>query len=261
MHNHSNGNGNDNSGSRNKHSNERNDRCNGRGRPTKRTKTIGEAILASIEKGLPFSLACSRAGVSHEFFVQWRQDDPEFESLVALACSLSVEHNLEVVQRAAANGDWKAAAWMLERSHPKMFSRPEVQVKFNQQLNVKDRVDGYQTRKPSSKRAMRLRTLSVSKRQDDNKKKPTKHSKDPPAMKAAISPLNRQRESLQWNLSELRRVADRFRKGRGSSLISLDTLATAGGISDTDGGAGPRPIASPDESEVAAPGGRQFVRR
>jgi hypothetical protein len=92
--------------------------------------------VASIEKGLPFSLACSRAGVSHEFFIQWRQDDPEFESLVAQACSVSVEHNLEVVRRAAANGDWKAAAWMLERSHPKMFSRPEVQVQLNQQFNV-----------------------------------------------------------------------------------------------------------------------------
>jgi hypothetical protein len=114
----------------------RNERGNGRGRPTKRTSATQEAILASIEKGLPFSLACSRAGVSHEFFIQWRQDDPEFESLVAQACSVSVEHNLEVVRRAAANGDWKAAAWMLERSHPKMFSRPEVQVQLNQQFNV-----------------------------------------------------------------------------------------------------------------------------
>ena len=134
MNNHSNRNGH--SGRQNVRSGKRNERGNGRGRPTKRTSTTQEAILASIEKGLPFSLACSRAGVSHEFFIQWRQDDPEFESLVAQACSVSVEHNLEVVRRAAANGDWKAAAWMLERSHPKMFSRPEVQVQLNQQFNV-----------------------------------------------------------------------------------------------------------------------------
>jgi hypothetical protein len=134
--NHSNGNRNEDSGSRNQHSIKRNERGNGRGRPTKRTSATQEAILASIEKGLPFSLACSRAGVSHEFFIQWRQDDPGFESLVAQAYSVSVEHNLEVVRTAAANGDWKAAAWMLERSHPKMFSRPEVQVQLNQQFNV-----------------------------------------------------------------------------------------------------------------------------
>jgi hypothetical protein len=126
-------NGDGHSGMQSGRSDKRNGRC---GRPTKRTKTIGETILASIGQGLPFSLACSRAGVSHEFFIQWRQDDPEFESLVAQACSVSVEHNLEVVRRAAANGDWKAAAWMLERSHPKMFSRPEVQVQLNQQFNV-----------------------------------------------------------------------------------------------------------------------------
>jgi hypothetical protein len=134
LNNHSNGDGH--SDRQNGRSNGRNDRGSGRGRPTKRTPTTREAILASIEKGLPFSLACSRAGVSHEFFLQWRQDDPEFESLVAQACSVSVEHNLQVVRRAAANGDWKAAAWMLERSHPKMFSRPEVQVQLNQQFNM-----------------------------------------------------------------------------------------------------------------------------
>jgi hypothetical protein len=43
------------------------------------------------------------------------------------------------VVRKLANGDWKAAAWMLERSHPKMFSRPEVQVQLNQQFNVQGR--------------------------------------------------------------------------------------------------------------------------
>ena len=45
-----------------------------------------EAILAAIEKGVPLSLACCRAGVSYEFFHQWRKDNPEFESALALAC-------------------------------------------------------------------------------------------------------------------------------------------------------------------------------
>ena len=46
-----------------------------------------EAILAAIEKGVPLSLACCRAGVSYEFFLQRRKDNPEFESAVGRALS------------------------------------------------------------------------------------------------------------------------------------------------------------------------------
>jgi len=49
-----------------------------------------EAILAAIEKGVPLSLACCRAGVSYEVFVQWRKDNSEFESAVARACQRRV---------------------------------------------------------------------------------------------------------------------------------------------------------------------------
>jgi hypothetical protein len=44
-----------------------------------------EAILAAIEKGVPLSLACCRAGVSYESFHQWRKENPEFESALAAA--------------------------------------------------------------------------------------------------------------------------------------------------------------------------------
>jgi hypothetical protein len=43
-----------------------------------------EGILAAIEKGLPLSLACGRAGISYELFCQWRKDNPEFESAVRI---------------------------------------------------------------------------------------------------------------------------------------------------------------------------------
>jgi hypothetical protein len=49
-----------------------------------------EAILAAIEKGVPLSLACWHAGVSYEVFLQWRKDNPEFESAVGRACQRRV---------------------------------------------------------------------------------------------------------------------------------------------------------------------------
>jgi hypothetical protein len=45
-----------------------------------------EAILAAIEKGVPLSLACCRTGISSEFFLQRRKDNPEFESALGRAC-------------------------------------------------------------------------------------------------------------------------------------------------------------------------------
>lgn len=60
-----------------------------------------EAILAAIEKGVPLSLACCRAGVTYEVFLQWRKDNPEFESALARACRRTV---FESVKSTRANG-------------------------------------------------------------------------------------------------------------------------------------------------------------
>jgi hypothetical protein len=54
--------------------------------PQNEHRQAEEAILAAIEKGVPLSLACCRAGVSYEFFHQWRKENPEFESAVGRAC-------------------------------------------------------------------------------------------------------------------------------------------------------------------------------
>jgi hypothetical protein len=61
-----------------------------------------EAILAAIEKGVPLSLACCRAGISYEFFLQWRKDNPEFESAVARACRRSVVQSVKSTRAVSA---------------------------------------------------------------------------------------------------------------------------------------------------------------
>jgi hypothetical protein len=71
-------------------------RINGMNEPTARAdqpnehRQAEEAFLAAIEKGVPLSLACCRAGVSCEFFHQRRKENPEFESAVARACQRRV---------------------------------------------------------------------------------------------------------------------------------------------------------------------------
>ena len=93
------------------------------GRPTKFSKPIREAVIAAYSKGATQLIAAKSAGVSvaalkswllkgkregkgiyHRFF----KDCEQAKAKGALAC-------LEVVQTAASNGDWKSAAWFLER--------------------------------------------------------------------------------------------------------------------------------------------------
>ena len=42
---------------------------------------------------------------------------------------------MDLIQHAAEKGDWRTAAWLLERRCPESFSKPEIQL--NQQIAVK----------------------------------------------------------------------------------------------------------------------------
>jgi hypothetical protein len=56
-----------------------------------------------------------------------------FRPKIEFAEAQAIERDLALIQRAALK-DWKAAAWILERRHPDMFARPEVQL--NQHVSV-----------------------------------------------------------------------------------------------------------------------------
>jgi hypothetical protein len=81
--------------------NEMNEPTGGADQPNEH-RQAKEAIVAAIEKGVPLSLACCRAGVSYEFFFQWRKDNPEFESAVARACRSSVVQSVKSTRAVSA---------------------------------------------------------------------------------------------------------------------------------------------------------------
>lgn len=97
------------------------------GRPTKRTPERENLLLLAIAKGLPLKAACKLAGLGFTTFNGWREEDPFFAQKIEFAEAQAIERNLALIQRAALK-DWKAAAWILERRHPDMFARPEVQL-------------------------------------------------------------------------------------------------------------------------------------
>jgi hypothetical protein len=77
--------------------------------------------------------ACKLAGLGFSTFNGWREEDSFFAQKIEFAEAQAIERNLALIQRAALK-DWKAAAWILERRHPEMFARREVQL--NQHVSV-----------------------------------------------------------------------------------------------------------------------------
>jgi len=81
-------------------------------------------LVEGIKLGMTNKLAAQYAGISEACFYLWRDRAKSGEQeLVELFESLkraeaqSAAHSLAVIKKAAQDGTWTAAAWMLERRH------------------------------------------------------------------------------------------------------------------------------------------------
>ena len=83
-----------------------------------------DRLLQGIKLGLPFVHACARAGISEDTFARWRKQSADFAESVKNAEAEAIARNVALVQKAAGRS-WQAAAWWLERRHPKDFARTE----------------------------------------------------------------------------------------------------------------------------------------
>ena len=97
------------------------------GRPTKCTPENAAIICAAISRGLPMIHACRVAGISYATFCAWRDRDPKFVEQIDEAKANGVSSRLAIIEKAAANGDWRASAWLLEHCAPEHFSKTRVQ--------------------------------------------------------------------------------------------------------------------------------------
>jgi len=103
------------------------------GRPTKLTDSLMVQLVALIADGMTYHLAAEACGISHETLRQWlRKGESGEQPYVALVASLQRAqalgaHALLVKVTAAADTDWKAAAWLLERRHPESYAKQRPQ--------------------------------------------------------------------------------------------------------------------------------------
>jgi hypothetical protein len=93
------------------------------GRPTKFTPARQEKILSAIRRGLPYVHACAVAGIHPSSFHAYKNRHASFRDEVEKANADFIASNLEVIEKAAKAGDWRAAAWRLEHCQPEHFAK------------------------------------------------------------------------------------------------------------------------------------------
>ena len=90
-------------------------------RITKRTDERVERILEALSSGQTRRIAAAFGGVSDDTLRRWIQADTEL-SLRVSAAESQAQIALVACIRNAADHDWRAAAWLLERRDPANWS-------------------------------------------------------------------------------------------------------------------------------------------
>ncbi|MBK9711549.1 MAG: hypothetical protein IPO81_09535 [Kouleothrix sp.] len=123
-------------------------------RPSKLTTDTVDRLVFAITHGSTYDLAAKYAGISPSTFFEWKAEaekaaaklvEPDVSASTAppldareaalLDFLLAVEQAegmaavgwLQKIEVAATEGEWRAAAWMLERRHPKQYGRHVVE--------------------------------------------------------------------------------------------------------------------------------------
>lgn len=92
------------------------------GRKSKYTPQVTEKIFEALQCGCTRRAACASAGIGESTLNDWLNAYPEFSAACTRAEDLAEVGYTKVIQECSVNGDWKAAAWWLERRRKEEFS-------------------------------------------------------------------------------------------------------------------------------------------
>ena len=108
------------------------------GRPTALTEEVQRKVCEAVLLGCTYDIAASYAGISQRSLFQWlasgRDGQGElyenFYAEVKHAEAMNAVRNLASIAQSAKDGNWTAAAWMLERRHGyiKEGNRPTIEL-------------------------------------------------------------------------------------------------------------------------------------
>jgi transposase len=121
----------------------------GAGRPTKLTLDVQEKICQAIQMGATYVIACQYAGLAYNTFNEWMKAGEsastgrfhDFCEAVNAAEGRGAIKNLALIDKAAQDGAWQAAAWKLERRYPKDYGRRMIDMNHSGKIDVRSMTD------------------------------------------------------------------------------------------------------------------------
>jgi hypothetical protein len=116
------------------------------GKPTALTPEVQERIVTAVQAGSYLDDAASYAGIGYRSVFRWLErgrnaeaelsegrEIPENELIfwhfwqaIEKARADAAIRNVGIIQKAAQDGQWQAAAWYLERTNPRKWGRHET---------------------------------------------------------------------------------------------------------------------------------------
>jgi len=120
------------------------------GRKSKLNEQVVERFIRAIKLGCPIKDACGCAGISETTYYRWMQlaDSDhrgskkyrEFREQVKVAEGEATASWLAIIEKAAREGSWQAAAWKLERRRDMFIpkTRQEVTGKDGEAIKIEE---------------------------------------------------------------------------------------------------------------------------
>jgi len=107
------------------------------GRPTKFTSERRDIILDTLRRGASLAAAAAAAGVNPDTVLNWRRARAAFALQVDQAMAEGALRALDAIWTAAESGDWRAAAWLLERRYPEEYGRQALDVRTDGVITIR----------------------------------------------------------------------------------------------------------------------------
>lgn len=119
---------------------------------SKINKKLVQLAIDLVEQGLHTKHVAQALGISRQTFYNWlrkgeqTQKGLEYELYkgVQQAEARAIARNIAIIQKAAQDGNWQAAAWWLERKYPEEWGRKDrMNLETDNGLVIKvEKIDG-----------------------------------------------------------------------------------------------------------------------